>query len=57
MNTYILNTKELQKFATALENAIYKQKLKHFSYDPTYTPNKTEIPVECIKKALKEYKF
>jgi DNA-binding NtrC family response regulator len=56
MNTYILNTKDLQALVKSLENAIYKQKLKQFEYDKTYTPQKQEIPLNCLKTALKQYK-
>jgi DNA-binding NtrC family response regulator len=56
MNTYILTTKDLEEVVKTLENAIYKQKLKQFSYDKAYTPNKTEIPLNCLKTALKQYK-
>lgn len=57
MNTYILTTKDLNNLVKDIENAIYKQKLKQFSYDKSYTPNKTEIPLNCIKIALKKYKL
>jgi DNA-binding NtrC family response regulator len=57
MNVYILNTKDLEEFVKTLENAIYKHKLKQFSYDKTYTPQKQEIPLNCLKTALKQYKL
>jgi hypothetical protein len=57
MNVYILNTKDLEDFVKTLENAIYKHKLKQFSYDKTYTPQKQEIPLNCLKTALKQYKL
>jgi DNA-binding NtrC family response regulator len=57
MNVYILNTKDLEEFVKTLENAIYKQKLKQFDYDKTYTPQKQEIPLKCLKTALKQYKL
>jgi hypothetical protein len=56
MNVYILNTKDIEVIARTLENIIYKQKLKQFEYDKTYTPTKIEIPVELLKKALIDYK-
>ncbi len=57
MITYFFTTKDLEEFVKTLENAIYKQKLKQFDYDKTYTPQKTEIPLNCLKTALKQYKL
>lgn len=57
MNSYILNTKDLKEIAESIEKLLYKQKLKQFSYDPSYKPQKTEIPVEILKKALNKHKL
>lgn len=53
---YIITTKQLEEIKTKLETEIYKQKLKQFEYDKSYTPSKTEIPLKSLKTALKEYK-
>ena len=57
MNNYFLNTKNIEEIAKDLEIAIYKQKLKQFSYDKSYTPQKQEIPLNCLKKVLNKYKL
>lgn len=54
---YLFKNSDIESIAKALENAIFRAKKRQFSYDSDYTPVKVEIPLKCLKTALKRHKL